>query len=125
MKLAYVIFAKCAEESADATYSLLGGGFSGMTVPSFPAQVPQIALVVRLDLEPDEISKPHKLGLGIRGLGDEAIPCDLVIEIRPEQFAASGTFPTFNGLFTVVGLPLAGVGKYEFRIIVDDSFLGS
>ncbi len=51
MHLKYGIFARYIELGKDDTYTMVGGGFTGLSVPSLPFVMPTLAIVASIVAE--------------------------------------------------------------------------
>jgi hypothetical protein len=105
---------------AEGKLFVLGGGISRLAAPSFPWLHPQLAVVLRMRLEPDEISLGRTVSLRMPGPdGSFAIP-PAELRVPPGQSAELPDEVVFLQLaLTIAPVPFQAPGTYQFEIAVD------
>jgi hypothetical protein len=126
MELAYMFLADAAEATPTGRFFVFGGGVDRVMSAQFPSILPTLAVVAKIRVQPEEISResPFRL-VGIDPAGEP-----LISEL-------SGTFPLVDPkhprdqsayhllVANFRGLPLSIPGRYEFVLYADGSRLGS
>jgi hypothetical protein len=119
MQYRYGFLARAAVIFPDGSFAVLGGGYSYLLLSQIPGNV-SLAVVSSFATEPNDYGHEHPFSLEVYGPGR-----DLVVSLRGTGAPArSEHFPKENidfiFVFNVVGMPFAGPGEYEFKILVDD-----
>lgn len=127
MQLAFAFFADAAQVGADGKFTIMGGDFDTIFALSFPALHPNLAVVLRLNLSPNEVGIEHRLRIVLTGpLGSSVIPAPLTgtftSQIPADHKAGRAIRAAF--VVNVANLVFQTEGTYRFRITVDDKTLG-
>lgn len=120
MRIAYAFFAKFVDLSPDGTFTVIGGGFTGLSTPTLPFVVPSLSFLVHLSLQTEECDQDHRLQIEVfdptgskLALGNE-VPFNLG-QHRLDADLEKG----FSTGLNVINFEFALAGKYEFRVHID------
>ena len=127
MQLAFAFLAKSGEMNPKGLFSVLGAGFDTLYLESFPGNIPQLCLLARVLLTPEEAARANYLQLKIIGHDGRELPIttSLPFSVDPNTGPVAGGPPrmTFLGEFIHLEIPAPGV--YEFRLACNGEPLGS
>ncbi len=127
MRLLYAYFARSADVLRDGTVAVLGAGFDALKLPSFPAHVTLLSLVVRIRVDREECGKEHVFRLH-RVVGPSGNPVGMPTP-EPDKFTseleAAAGFGSFTSIITIANLVFEGQGNYRFVLTVDDAEVGA
>jgi hypothetical protein len=125
MELTTAMLADGAQQAANGKLYVLGGQWDRLTVPSFPAQHPTLALVIVLRIDYNEALDPHQLEIELTMDGqakDAKATAQFVTGHAPG--IVRGT-PSFMPLaLTFNNLAFETPGRYEWIVQVDASVVG-
>jgi hypothetical protein len=123
MKLVYAILADAAEVGPNGKVYVMGGEFENIFVPEFPSLHTPLALLLRLEGNPQEFGQAHQLEVQVIDPDGITRSPRLVMEFvphlsearpgpkdRPAKVMLAVKFP---------GLVLLQAGEYAFQIFID------
>jgi hypothetical protein len=124
MELTTAMLADGAHQVGGKLY-ILGGQWDRLTVASFPAQHPAMAVVLVIRVEYTEALRTIDLGIDLTLDGQ---PCDIRATVRFETGHAPGSTHGAPS-FVPIAIPFSNVafaapGRYEWVIAVGDEELG-
>jgi hypothetical protein len=124
MKLGFAFLADAADIRDDGQFSVVGGGFDQLRASTFPAIKHAMALVGRIEFEPEEIGKNFSLHCEIVGPDEIAIPPELWLSLGP--FPADPNRANWATIcFNYQGVSFPKPGDYFVQLSVDKKILGS
>lgn len=110
----------------DGKFYVQGGGLSRITAPAFPYNVPQLGILLRIELGDDEAGEPHAFEMSISDASGQVIapPMGFVTQSVPLNPLADGEQRTVVIAANVNGLPLRHAGAYRIDFRADGETLG-
>jgi hypothetical protein len=125
MELTTAMLADGAQQAPNGKLYVLGGQWDRLTVPSFPAQHPTLALVLVLRVEYSEALDRHQLEIELTLDGhDKDVKATVQFETGHAPGTSRGT-PGFMPLaLTFTNLKFETPGRYEWVIRADDDTIG-
>jgi hypothetical protein len=108
----------------------LGGGIDGLVVPSFPAVLPRLVMIVRIRFDRDSVGSQYTLRVTARQPnGTESVILANIATGAPRHRGpligplAHGV--TINLLVEIMHLAVHEPGVYSFDFLVNDAVIGS
>ena len=121
MRLAYAFMAHAAEFTPDGKIYVLGGDFETLRVPVLPAIQPAMTLVVKLEVQPTECQREHRLRVELIDEDGAKLHPEIVLPFTPQVRAEHPHRAVGVGLVIgYQGLQLPKSGGYAFHVLVDD-----
>jgi hypothetical protein len=133
MRLDALLLADAVSAPPDGKFYVHGGGVTRITVPHLPFDVPQLAVLVRLEIDEHEIGQAHEFGFDLRDpsgalVGPAPAP-RFPAELPPPPSGADAPIegePRFVVLvLNIGGIRVAHPGLYTFSFQVDRETIGS
>lgn len=125
MRFEFALLADATNESG-GKLNILGAGISRLTPASLPSVLPQLALVVRAQLDDDDFERPHRINVEfLTPDGEQVIP-PLDMTVTPQQLQPlrdsllEGETPAAQFTVVMQGLQFSQEGRYEFVVRLDD-----
>jgi tetratricopeptide (TPR) repeat protein len=109
--------------AADLKLYVLGGGIRSLSFPTFPANVPRLALALGLEFGPDELRpEPHTMRIDATGPGTEPplkpLSAQFTVRAEPSEPAKP---VYFHFVFNLENITLPAEGDYTFSVLLDDN----
>jgi hypothetical protein len=121
VRVDFVLLADATNESG-GKLNILGAGISRMTPTSLPSVLPQLALVVRVELDDEDFGRSHGISVELLNPdGDQVVP-PFTVTVTPEQLEPlrgsllEGEMPAAQLTLAMQGLQFAREGVYEFVV---------
>jgi len=120
MKLTLAVLADAATPHDDGKISILGGGVDALRSDSFPFVYGNLALVMKLQFEPDECATRHFIEIrSLREDGKEFLPL-FVLAAHPTVRQGQPNVPvTLPLVRTMRDVRFDSPGRYRFEVLVD------
>ena len=116
MKIVIATLADAANVTPPDKLNILGA-FHTAVAASFPATLPGMALVLRLQVEFDDVDANHQLAVSIRNDdGKEAGRAEIAMHLPP--FPA-GEIAYINQILNFAGVEFRREGRYSFQVTWD------
>jgi hypothetical protein len=127
MELEFAIFARYIEVISDGTFAMVGGGLNRLATPTFPAQVPYLALLARFKPSPDEARREHSFRVDVSGPGMARTTLGTPSKsttVGPDAVTAVEGF-RLNCAVSLFGFTFPAPGEFTFHIVLDDQEVGA
>lgn len=122
MKLDFAILADAAVAHADGRIYVMGGAFARIKLER-PYRYPQLSIILRLKLTPEEASAPHEFELTLIHRKTKQVvigPATLTSGVDDGDHAN----PAINVSVTAQQVEFKAAGDYEYQIKVDGKRVG-
>jgi hypothetical protein len=119
-----------AEMSPDGRFSLLGGGFDGVEVPSFPAMILSLSLIARVRVPNEEADRPHPVRVLVyQPDGTLMRECGpTIVDVRNRRGPRIGPFERgmiSNIIINLYGTTFIADGLYRADFLEGDEVFGT
>ena len=117
MEVTLALLAEAANATVDGKLNI-HAAFSTLAVQQFPASIPQMVLVLRLEIEDADWGQDRWIGVTIFDEDDQVLASSDAQLTLPSE--APGQPIAFFQMFQFVGLSFPAAGDYEAVIEVDE-----
>jgi hypothetical protein len=124
VRVDFVLLADATNESA-GKLNILGAGISRLTPTDLPSVLPQLALVVRVELDNEDFERPHRISVELLDPDGEQVVPPLAVTLAPEQLQPlrdtllEGEMPAAQLTLAMQGLHFTREGVFEFVVGLD------
>jgi hypothetical protein len=124
MELSFAFLANFANVLRDGRLIAIGIDFDAIHSSQFPMAVP-LTLVVKIKLDPSEISTPHNLAFEVTMPGGirEPIGPEKPFAVKANPLDASR--PSYSAIIATIGFNFESEGEYLFHILVNGTEIKS
>jgi Family of unknown function (DUF6941) len=125
VRFEFVLLADATNESG-GKLNILGAGISRLTPAALPSMLPQLALVVRAQLDDEDFERPHRINVEFLAPNGEQVMPPLEMTVAPEQLRPvrdallEGETSAAQFTLGMQGLQFTEEGPYEFVVRLDD-----
>src|SRR5258708_4711584 len=125
MRLVYAFLADAAQFTPDGKLSMLGGDYDTLYATAFPTIHPAVTFVLKLRLEPDEVTTEHIIRVDLEQAGVETRYPSASLHVAPQANADRISGPQhIASVLNFVQIVFPVPGAYTFHIVADDRELG-
>ena len=127
MKVIYSFLAKAGEVSADGSFAVLGGGLEAVVADSFPAVVPCLMFLGKVEFDDAEAGAGRSMTVRILDAsGKSVLPVELTQTMVPEAHPDSSIKKLRAGFAAqFFGLSFPSAGEYRFTMNADGNVVAA
>ena len=121
------LFLADAATGAEGKLYVHGGGLTEVHPPKLPWMHPQIAVVFRLEVEPDDEREDHSFEIRVVGPHDEAVTPTFQATLTHQELTARKGRPPFfvQAAVTLAPIPIRELGQHRVELWLDGEPAGS
>jgi hypothetical protein len=121
MRLDTCLLADAATTTPDGKMFIHGGGITRLTPPTLPWTHPTLTLVLRFELEAEDVGVAHEILLGLESPAGEAMltPAPTIKVPGAAARAIPGEESYLQTVFQIAGIPIATDGIYRLSVALD------
>jgi hypothetical protein len=126
MRLNALVLADAVSAPQDGKFYIHGGGLTRVTVPLLPFPIPQLGVLVRLEIEETEIGETHEFRFQLTDPDGTPVGLPPRFEAQiPERLPGAPEPEEGEQLFVLLAMNLSGIvvgrrGLHQFEFYIDD-----
>lgn len=120
MELVYAFLADAAEVGSNGRFFVFGGGTESVASPSFPATIPNVAVVVKIRFMPDQCDDQHEVVVRSADPREQPFFPEINAPVRIQRNGRPPDRPIYHTtVMNISGIPVREPGAYRIMVFCD------